>query len=95
MSCCSVIVGSAVRCKARFVGPDNEAFDPSAAAFAIMLPDGTINNALTPVYAGTVGEYYVDYVTTQTGRHRFKFTSTAPYVVIGEDEFSVKESILV
>jgi len=89
-------VGDKIRLSAAFTNLAEAAQDPGGVQFKILEPDGTLT---TYVYSTDVelvkdstGNYHVDWVIDQSGRHRYRFAGVTSGQAADEKEFNVQKT---
>lgn len=85
-------LGDTVPLAAEAVDPGGNPVNPTGATLTITLPDGT---TVTPTVTNpptTTGQYSVDYVTEQPGRHAVRWVFTVPNSAY-TDVFDVREEV--
>lgn len=89
-------VGDKVRVSAAFTDADEAASDPGGVLCKVREPDGTVTTYTYGTDADLVkdstGNYRVDFLTTQSGRHRYGFYGITSGQAVAESEFRVQPS---
>lgn len=89
-------VGDKVRLSAAFSDINEAAADPGGVLCKVREPDGTVTTYIYGTDADLVkdstGHYHLDFLTTQSGRHRYGFYGITSGQAVAESEFRVQPS---
>lgn len=89
-------LGDKIRLLGSFVDENGAPADPENVFCSVREPDGTITTKEhgqdAEVVNDSVGEYHLDFATTQVGRHHFRWYSTGSGQTAGESVFIIYES---
>lgn len=88
--------GDKVRLSAAFTDIDEAASDPGGVLCKVREPDGTVTTYTYGTDAALVkdstGNYHVDFLTAQAGKHRYGFYGLSSGQAVAESEFRVQPS---
>lgn len=89
-------IGDVARLSAAFTDANAAAADPGGVQFKIREPDGTVTTYVYGTDAQLVkdstGNYHVDWLIDQAGRHRYRFAGVASGQAAAESEFRAQPS---
>lgn len=89
-------VGDKVRLSAAFTDISEAAQDPGGILCRVREPDSTVTTYTYGTDAALVkdstGNYHVDFLTSQSGRHRYGFYGITSGQAVAESEFRVQPS---
>lgn len=89
-------VGDKVRVSAAFTDASETAADPGGVLCKVREPDGTITTYTygsdADLVKDSTGNYHVDFLTAQSGRHRYGFYGITSGQAVAESEFRVQPS---
>lgn len=88
--------GDKVRLSAAFTDIDEAASDPGSVLCKVREPDGTVTTYTYLTDAALIkdstGNYHLDFLTSQAGRHRYGFYGITSGQAVAEGEFRVQAS---
>lgn len=89
-------VGDMVRLSGAFTDINEAANDPGGVRCKVREPDGTVTTYIYLTDAALIkdstGNYHVDFLTDQAGRHRYGFYGITSGQAVAEGEFRVQPS---
>lgn len=89
-------VGDKVRLAAEFTDIDEADSDPGGVLCKVREPDGSVTTYTYGTDAALIkdstGNYHLDFLTTQSGRHRYGFYGITSGQAVSESEFRVQPS---
>jgi len=92
----SVVLGSVVRMSLHVASGAGDELDPTSLTFTLKQPDQSLVEytfgADVEMVRDSAGDYHVDWLTSQPGKHVYRFSGSGLYAGADEESFRVARS---